>query len=123
MLESGRAYPAARRRIRHDRPVTRREALFSAFGVFALAFVVRAIAAAAIPFPVPEDTAYYWGVARNAVEGRGLVSDALWSYYLPPLTLPRPAFEIWLPAPAFLSMPLMAILGTGFRVAQIGAWR
>jgi hypothetical protein len=99
--------------------VTRREAIVTIVGLFALAAAVRVVAAAAVPFAVPEDTAYYWGVARNVVEGRGLVSDALWSYFLPPLTLPRPAFEIWLPLPTFLSAPFMAVLGTSFRVAQV----
>ncbi len=99
--------------------MTRREAIVSAAAIFGLAVAVRIVAAAAVPFAVPEDTAYYWGVARNAVEGRGLVSDALWSYYLPPLTLPRPAFEIWLPLPTFLSLPFLAVLGTTFRSAQV----
>jgi hypothetical protein len=99
--------------------VTRREAVLTAVGLFVLAAAIRAVAAAAVPFAVPEDTAYYWGVARNAVEGRGLVSDALWSYYLPPLTMPRPAFEIWLPLPTFLSAPFMAVFGTSFRAAQV----
>ncbi len=99
--------------------MTRRDAALTAAGLFVLALAVRAVAAAAVPFAVPEDTAYYWGVARNAVEGRGLVSDSLWSYLLPPLTLPRPAFEIWLPLPSFLSAPLMALAGTSFRVAQV----
>lgn len=99
--------------------MTRREAVVSAAAIFVLAVAVRAVAAAAVPFAVPEDTAYYWGIARNAVEGRGLVSDALWSYYLPPLTLPRPAFEIWLPLPTFLSFPFLAALGTSFRSAQV----
>jgi hypothetical protein len=44
--------------------VSRREAWLSAGAVFALALVVRAVVAAAIRFPVPEDTAYYAGVAR-----------------------------------------------------------
>ena len=35
--------------------------------------------------------------ARNLLEGRGLVSDALWSFQTPPLVFPRPAFEVWLP--------------------------
>ena len=39
-------------------------------------------------FPQPEDTAYYVGVARNLLEGRGLTSDALWSYGTPPLVVP-----------------------------------
>ena len=67
--------------------MSRREAWLSAGAVFALALVVRAVAAATLSFPVPEDTAYYAGVARNLVEGRGLVSDALWSYGTPPLAV------------------------------------
>ena len=59
--------------------------------------------AAQIVFPKPEDTAYYVGVARNLVEGRGLVADAIWSYQTPPLVFPRPAFEVWLPLPSFLA--------------------
>ena len=70
--------------------MTRREAWLTALGIFVVALVVRVVAAAAIGFPKPEDTAYYVGVARNLVEGRGLVSDALWSYGTPPLHLPAP---------------------------------
>lgn len=101
--------------------MTRREAWATAGAIFALAVILRAVAAASVPFPVPEDTAYYWGVARNVVEGRGLVTDALWSYQLPPLSFPRPAFEIWLPLPTLLAIPFMAVLGTGFHAAQVAS--
>jgi hypothetical protein len=77
-----------------------------------------------IVFPTPEDTAYYVGVARNIVERGlpdGLVSNALWSYQTPPLTFPRPAFEVWLPLPSFLAAIPMAILGTSFDSAQWAA--
>ena len=69
-------------------------------------------------FPDPEDVAYYVGVARNLVEGRGLVTDAIWSYATPPLTFPRPAFELWLPLPTFLAAVPMALFGPTFRAAQ-----
>ncbi len=86
----------------------------------------RAVAAATVPFPKPEDSAYYVGVARNLVEGRGIVSDALWSYATPPLVFPRPAFEVWLPLPSFLfAIPLLLSgasapipLETAMRAAQ-----
>lgn len=108
------------RRDRGDDTVSRREAWLSAIGIFSLALAVRIVAAGAVVFPIPEDTAYYVGVARNLVEGRGLVSDALWSYQTPPLILPRPAFEIWLPLPTLLVAPLMAIAGsTDYRVSQV----
>ena len=92
--------------------MTRREAWLTALGVFALALVVRIVVALAIDFPKPEDTAYYVGVARNLAEGRGLVSDALWSYGTPPLVFPRPAFEVWLPLPSLLAaIPIMLFAG------------
>lgn len=98
--------------------MTRREAWLSAAIVAAGAILVRAWAATIITFPRPEDTAYYVGVARALLDGRGLVSNAIWSYGTPPLTFPRPAFEIWLPLPTFLDAIPMALLGTTFRAAQ-----
>ncbi len=94
------------------RPVTRREAWLTALGIFAVALAVRIVTASAIGFPKPEDTAYYVGVARNLAEGRGLVSDALWSYGTPPLVFPRPAFEVWLPLPSLLAaIPIVLFAG------------
>ena len=107
--------------------LTRREAWLTALGVFVVALLVRVVTAAIIDFPKPEDTAYYVGVARNIVEGRGLVSDALWSYETPPLVFPRPAFEVWLPLPSFLAAIPLALFGgpapipleTAMRVSQV----
>jgi hypothetical protein len=101
--------------------VSRREAWLSAGAILGLALVVRAVAAATLSFPVPEDTAYYAGVARNLVEGRGLVSDALWSYQTPPLEVPRAAFEVWMPLPTLLAAIPIALAGAGnwFRAAQV----
>jgi hypothetical protein len=101
--------------------MSRREALVSAAAVFAVAMVVRIVAAAAVGFPIPEDTAYYAGVARNIVEGRGLISDALWSYQTPPLVVPRAAFEVWMPLPSLLAAVPIALAGAAnwFRAAQV----
>ncbi len=101
--------------------MTRRERFLSAAGIFVIALLVRVAVAGQIVFPKPEDTAYYVGVARNLVEGRGLVSDALWSYQTPPLEIPRAAFEVWLPLPSFLAAIPMAILGVSFASAQWSA--
>ena len=101
--------------------MSRREAWLSASGIFLAALVVRAWAAAHVPFPIPEDATYYWGVARNLADGHGLVSNAIWSYATPardPLTgafglfFPRPAFEIWLPLPTLLAAVPMLLLGS-----------
>ncbi|HEX7490488.1 MAG TPA: hypothetical protein VF337_02155 [Candidatus Limnocylindrales bacterium] len=101
--------------------MSRREAWISAASVFVVALVVRAVAAAVISFPIPEDTAYYAGVARNLVQGRGLVTDALWSYGTQPLVVPRAAFEIWMPLPSLLAAIPIAIFGADnwYRAAQV----
>src|SRR5687768_14044252 len=101
--------------------MTRREAVLTGVLIFIVALIVRAYFAAQIVFPKPEDTAYYVGVARNLLEGRGLVSDALWSYQTPPLIFPRPAFEVWLPLPTFLAAIPMALFGTTFAAAQVSS--
>ena len=101
--------------------MSRREMAWSALGIFVVALVVRAAFAAQIVFPKPEDTAYYVGVARNLLEGRGLISDALWTYNTPPLAFPRPAFEIWLPLPTFLAAIPMAVIGHTFAAAQVSS--
>ncbi|HEY5434801.1 MAG TPA: hypothetical protein VIK13_06180, partial [Candidatus Limnocylindrales bacterium] len=98
--------------------MTRREAWLSAMGIFLVALLVRAWAAAQMPFPTPEDATYYWGAARNLVDGNGLTANALWSYATPArdasgglsLGFPRPAFEIWLPLPTLLAAIPMALL-------------
>ena len=97
---------------------SRREAWGTAALLFVLALLVRAAFARTVPFPTPEDTAYYVMVARNLVTGHGLTSDALWSFQTPPLIFPRPAFEVWLPLPTLLIALPMAIFGTSFAVAQ-----
>ena len=101
--------------------MSRREIFLSAGLVLLIALVVRVAAASLVVFPQPEDTAYYVGVARNLLEGHGLTSDALWSYGTPPLSFPRPAFEVWLPLPTFLAAIPMALLGATFASAQLSS--
>ncbi|HXI45898.1 MAG TPA: hypothetical protein VNH13_06315 [Candidatus Acidoferrales bacterium] len=101
--------------------MSRREAWLSAGLVFGVALVVRAWAATLLPFPRPEDTAYYVSVAGNLLSGHGLTIDAIWSYGTPPLTFPRPAFEVWLPLPTFLMAIPMALFGQAFAAAQVAS--
>src|SRR5262245_9788949 len=101
--------------------MSRREAWLSAAAVFVVALAIRAVTASWIVFPKPEDTAYYVAVARNLVDGRGLVSDAIWSFQTPPLEFPRPAFEVWLPLPTILAAIPMTILGATFASAQLAS--
>jgi hypothetical protein len=90
-------------------------------GLFLVALVARAVVALAVPFPASEDSAYYVGVARNLLQGHGLVSNAMWSYATPPLVLPKPAFELWMPMATFVVAIPMALFGTTFGAAQVGS--
>ena len=56
-----------------------------------------------VPFPPTEGSLYYLDVARNLVTGQGLVTDVLWSYARPPIGVPRPAFDLWLPLASFVA--------------------
>ena len=87
--------------------------------LFAVALAARLLAAAQVDFPPTEVSAYYTGVARNVIEGRGLVTDAVVWYGTPPLVLPKPAFELWMPLPTFLSVVPMALFGPTFSSAQL----
>ena len=98
----------------------RTNALAAPLGLFLLALVARAVVVAAVPFPASEDSAYYVAVARNLLDGHGLVSNAIWSYATPPLTLPKPAFELWMPMSTFVSAAAMAVLGHTYAAAQLG---
>jgi hypothetical protein len=89
--------------------------------LFGIALLVRLVAASAITFPATEGSAYYVDVARNVVQGHGMVSNAIWSYATPPLVLPKPAFELWLPLASLASAASMAIFGTSFSAAQLGS--
>jgi hypothetical protein len=105
--------------------VSRREAWLSAGLVFVVALVIRAWAATQATFPRPEDTAYYVDVAGNVLAGRGLTTDAIWSYGTPPLSFPRPAFEVWLPMATVLDLVPMVLfgglLGSAFAAAQVAS--
>src|SRR5689334_6556839 len=105
----------------HQRSIGGRELWLSAGGVFLVALVVRLWAASFVVFARPEDAAYYVNVAQHLVGGRGLVSDAIWSYQTPPLIFPRPAFEVWLPLPSFLYAIPMLILGPTLLAAQLAS--
>ncbi len=96
----------------------RREAIVPA-GLAVATAVLTWAAGALVTFPLTEGSAYYVTVARNLVEGHGLVIDAMWSYATPPLVLPRPAFELWQPLASLVMAVPMAVLGSSFATAQL----
>ena len=101
--------------------MSRRELVLSSVSVFAVAVTIALWARTFLTFPQPEDVAYYVSVARSMVDGHGLTSDAIWSYGTPPLSFPRPAFEVWLPMATLLAAIPMALFGTTFAAAQVSS--
>ena len=89
-------------------------------GLYAVALVVRLVAAIELPFPAAEPSAFYVGVAQNLVGGEGLVTNAVWSYATDPLEVPKPAFTLWLPMSTFISAVSMLVIDDAFRAAQLG---
>ena len=101
-------------------PIAQSAAVVSV-GLYAVAFIVRLWATSLIHFPLNEGSAYYAAVSQNLAAGRGLVIDSIWSYATAPLTLPRPAFELWQPLASFVYAAPMTVLGQTFSAAQLGA--
>ncbi|HUP83528.1 MAG TPA: glycosyltransferase family 39 protein [Candidatus Limnocylindria bacterium] len=88
--------------------------------LYGVALAIGFLVIALVRYPLSEGTSYYVDVAGNLVSGRGPVIDAIWSYGTPPLTLPRPAFELWQPMASFVAAVPMAIFGESFSAAQLG---
>jgi hypothetical protein len=95
--------------------------IITPLGLFVAALAARLVSAGQVTFPATEPSAFYVGVARNLVEGRGLVTDVLFSYASPPLAVPRPAFELWQPLASFFAAAPMALLGPTFANAQLSS--
>lgn len=76
-----------------------------------LAFALRLGAGLVQHAIVPEYAAYYATVAGQVAAGHGLTVPYAWSYLTPAvangIALPRPAFDVWLPAASLVSVPLV----------------
>ncbi len=100
--------------------MNRRSPLLFPVVLFLIAVGVRLLTIAWIEFPPTEGSLYYLDVARNLVQGHGLTTDVLWSYASPPLTLPRPAFDLWLPLASVVAAIPMLVAGTSTTAGQLG---
>ncbi len=88
-----------------------------------IAFALRLGAGLAQHAIVPEYAAYYATVADQAAAGHGLTVPYAWSYLTPAvstgLSLPRPAFDVWLPAASLVTVPLVWLVG-GVLASRVG---
>jgi len=88
--------------------------------LYLIALGIRLVAAAWVSFPPTEGSLYYLDVARNLVTGHGLATSVQWSYATPPLGVPRPAFDLWLPLASVIDGLPMLLLGATHQAGQIG---
>ena len=65
------------------------------------------------------DAEYYYATAIELAEGHGFQEPFLWNYLDEPSSLPHPSHLYWMPLSSVLSAAGLALLGAGFRSAQL----
>ena len=101
-------------------PTTRVPGWMAPLALFGLALLVRLVTMAWVPFPPTEGSLYYLDVARHLVAGEGLTTNVLWSYATPPMAVPRPAFDLWLPLASLIEAIPMLVAGPTHQAGQLG---
>ncbi len=87
--------------------------------VFALALLVRVIAALPQDQPNYMDAAYYTVGGQRLAQGFGLNDPYVWNYLDQPTNLPHPSHLYWMPLPSILVVVSQSIFGVSYRAAQI----
>jgi hypothetical protein len=104
---------------RLSRPSTDLSPWLVGAALLGLALLARAAVVSQVAFPPTVDSAYYVGVAERLASGQGLTANVLWTYASPPLTLPQPAFSLWMPLASLLAaIPMIASGATTLLAAQ-----
>lgn len=65
------------------------------------------------------DAYYYYHVAQNLAQGKGLVENLIWNYLEPPESIPHPSNLYWMPLTSLLIFPFLKAFGESFRAAQL----
>ncbi len=86
--------------------------------LFLATLVIRALTAWSLEHAGYFDAFYYYHLALNMAEGRGLTESVIWNYLDHPQALPRPGNQYWMPLTTFWGW-------LGIRVAGgwLGTWR
>lgn len=100
--------------------MTRIAAWVPPLALYLFALGVRRAVTTWVPFPPTEGSLYYLDVARNLVSGDGLTTNVQWSYATPPMGVPRPAFDLWLPLASLVNALPMLVLGATHQAGQLG---
>lgn len=97
----------------------RSKGIWICFLLFAAALLLRLWLALQLPFPQLDDPAGYIQLARSIANGRGLVSDVLWSYWVSFPSVIHPSNEFWLPLASVLMAGSLRLLGDTLFAAQL----
>ena len=89
------------------------------FWLFALALLIRLLAAWPQEQPNYMDAAYYYVNGVNLAQGRGFVQDFLWNYLNDPGPPPQPSHLYWMPLTSMLAAAGMLLGGVNYRAAQL----
>ena len=108
------AWGYAARRLR-ALTITQRDALLLA----ALGILSRAASAALVHQPGYIDGAYYFAVARNVAQGRGLTEDFIITYLAPAAGVVHPSNLYWMPGASLLLAPFLWLFGAHWWAAEI----
>jgi hypothetical protein len=84
-----------------------------------LGLLARGLTAALLRHPGYLDAAYYYAVARNVAQGRGLTEDFIITYLTSPAQATHPSNLWWLPGASLLLLPFFWLLGTHWWVALV----
>ena len=93
--------------------------------LFGAALVLRAVAAALVPWPPYLDSSYYTVVAENLAAGNGFNVPVIWAYLevgsrIPPdAALPIPSNAHWPPLGPLVAAAGMALFGSGWTAGQV----
>ena len=91
-------------------------------GLVLFAFFLRMLVASLLPFPSLDDPALYYTTAAHLAEGRGLVSDVIWSHLVTFDSVSHPSNEHWMPLTVFVLAAAFVVAGTSLSIAQaVGA--
>ena len=82
------------------------------------ALLIGILAAHWVRQPGYMDAEYYFSIAKEVTEGRGLAEPFLWNYLDDPQGLPHPSHLYWMPLPSLISALPMRLGGSTFRWAQ-----
>jgi hypothetical protein len=93
--------------------------------LFVAALVLRATAAALVPWPPYLDASYYTVVAENLAAGNGFSVPVIWAYVevgsqIPAdASLPIPSNAHWPPLGSLVAAAGMLLLGSGWTAGQV----